>query len=197
MKKKTKGKVNKNNRKMEDLKMANKGKQDNNLDGMIITGVLMAQFAKIISNGDSVQEKLIEILTSFWEKSGFDTSFINDKEWLESLHELVFEEPFMYSFAKDLINGSPEANEWMETMAETFVNVLACTTHEIKEFNKLASVDEKRSTFVQVLWLMSYFNRYNRIEMMNILASATKKIECKEGIQRVFLLGEMLWESRV
>ncbi|MBQ8627395.1 MAG: hypothetical protein IJ419_14725 [Agathobacter sp.] len=197
MKKKTKGKVNKNNRKMEDLKMANKGKQVNNLDGMLIASVLMSQYATIISNGDSVQEKLIEILTSFWEKCGFDTSFINDKEWLESLHELVFEEAFMYSFAEDLINGSPEANEWMETMAETFVNVLACTTREIKEFNKLTSVDEKQSTFVQVLWLISYFNRYNRIGLMNILSSAIEKIECEEGIQRVFLLGEMLWESKV
>ena len=195
MKQKFKGKVNKNNKTMEDFKMTTKSKQVDKLNkNTMASYTKMSNYTTIISNRDAVQENLMEILFSFWEKCGFDISFINDYGYLEYLYKLVFDKDFMYGYAEDLMSGDSEASDWMKIMSETFVSVLDCTSDDIKEFNESASIDEKRSTFIQVLWLISYLNRYNRIGLMDILATAPKKIECEEGKQRANLLGNMLWK---
>ena len=182
------------NKNMEDFKMSKKNNLFNNLTSTEVSPVMMVHYIDIMSNRDAVQEKLLVILGSFWAKCGFDMSFIDNDGCLEHLCQLVFDEDFMRGFAEDLIEGDSQANEYMEALAENFIDVLALTTQDIKEFNEVTPIDIKEATFGQFVWLVSLFNRYNRIGLMDTLVLATKSIECEEGKQRANLLGNMLWK---
>lgn len=179
------------NKNMEGLEMV---KYDNKTNELKVDIRFVEPFVKDLPDKTTVQNRLIGILTLLWKKSGLDTSFLDDKDFIKLINHLVSDAEFFSELYKDVMSG--DVSE-MDIYATSFEYIMSLSQQGVEEFNARASYKDKQKAFFQCLAILGLYNLYNRLGLMCILVPGAYLIKSAEGKHRLFLLRKMLCEQTI